>query len=106
MGFGGQTPPLRLQAGAQQTPHGEYRLMQEGSTWLHNSATMSTGGRCTVLIWRWQRRRSCDGRISGRLFGLQSHFRHHLLMCRHLPDGGKLAITNFPLHALPPGTCR
>ncbi len=25
----------------------------------------------------------------------QSHFRHHLLMCRHLPDGGKLTLTNF-----------
>ena len=26
---------------------------------------------------------------------LQSHFRHHLLMCRHLPDGGKMTLTNF-----------
>ncbi len=37
VGFGGQTltAPLRLQAEiAQQTPHGEYRLMQEGSTWI------------------------------------------------------------------------
>ena len=25
----------------------------------------------------------------------QSHFRHHLLMCRHLPDGGKMTLTNF-----------
>lgn len=37
VGFGGQTltAPLRLQAEiAQQTPHGEYRLIQEGSTWI------------------------------------------------------------------------
>ncbi|MFV2408969.1 arylamine N-acetyltransferase, partial [Escherichia coli] len=25
----------------------------------------------------------------------QSHFRHHLLMCRHLPDCVKLTLTNF-----------
>ncbi|MCF3840891.1 arylamine N-acetyltransferase, partial [Salmonella enterica] len=37
VGFGGQklTAPLRLQAEIdQQTPNGEYRLMQEGSTWI------------------------------------------------------------------------
>ncbi|ECS0569371.1 N-hydroxyarylamine O-acetyltransferase [Salmonella enterica] len=72
VGFGGQTltAPLRLQAEiAQQTPHGEYRLMQEGSTW--------------ILQFRHHEHWP------------QSHFRHHLLMCRHLPDGGKLTLTNF-----------
>lgn len=34
----------------------------------------------------------------------QSHFRHHLLMCRHLPDGGKLTLTNFILPIMKMGT--
>ncbi|EOX2223649.1 arylamine N-acetyltransferase [Salmonella enterica subsp. enterica serovar Montevideo] len=71
VGFGGQTltAPLRLQAEiAQQTPHGEYRLQQQSDHVMGN-------------FWsaHWP----------------QSHFRHHLLMCRHLPDGGKLTLTNF-----------
>ncbi len=30
----------------------------------------------------------------------QSHFRHHLLMCRHLPDGGKLTPDQFSFYPL------
>ncbi|MBC0140710.1 arylamine N-acetyltransferase [Escherichia coli] len=72
VGFGGQTltAPIRLMPDIMQTtPHGEYRLLQEGDDWVlqfnHHQ--------------HWP----------------QSHFRHHLLMCRHLPDGGKLTLTNF-----------
>ncbi|EKL9950165.1 N-hydroxyarylamine O-acetyltransferase, partial [Salmonella enterica subsp. enterica serovar Anatum] len=98
VGFGGQTltAPLRLQAEiAQQTPHGEYRLMQEGSTWIlqfrHHEHWQSMY--CFDLGVQQQ-----SDHVMGNFWSAhwpQSHFRHHLLMCRHLPDGGKLTLTNF-----------
>lgn len=98
VGFGGQTltAPIRLQSGAEQaTPHGLYRLMNEGNDW--------------VLQFRhhehWQSMYHFDlttqyftDYVMGNFWSAhwpQSHFRHHLLMCRHLPDGGKLTLTNF-----------
>ncbi|WET42697.1 N-hydroxyarylamine O-acetyltransferase [Citrobacter enshiensis] len=98
VGFGGQTltAPIRLQADLeQQTPHGEYRLVQEGEEW--------------ILQFRhhdhWQSMYRFDlgiqhqsDYVMGNFWSAhwpQSHFRHHLLMCRHLPDGGKLTLTNF-----------
>ncbi|EEA7736224.1 N-hydroxyarylamine O-acetyltransferase, partial [Salmonella enterica subsp. enterica] len=98
VGFGGQTltAPLRLQAEiAQQTPHGEYRLMQEGCTWIlqfrHHEHWQSMY--CFDLGVQQQ-----SDHVMGNFWSAhwsQSHFRHHLLMCRHLPDGGKLTLTNF-----------
>ncbi|EMF8905225.1 arylamine N-acetyltransferase, partial [Salmonella enterica] len=98
VGFGGQTltAPLRLQAEiAQQTPHCEYRLMQEGSTWIlqfrHHEHWQSMY--CFDLGVQQQ-----SDHVMGNFWSAhwpQSHFRHHLLMCRHLPDGGKLTLTNF-----------
>ncbi len=98
VGFGGQTltAPLRLQTEiAQQTPHGEYRLMQEGSTWIlqfrHHEHWQSMY--CFDLGVQQQ-----SDHVMGNFWSAhwpQSHFRHHLLMCRHLPDGGKLTLTNF-----------
>lgn len=98
VGFGGQTltAPLRLQAEiTQQTPHGEYRLMQEGSTWIlqfrHHEHWQSMY--CFDLGVQQQ-----SDHVMGNFWSAhwpQSHFRHHLLMCRHLPDGGKLTLTNF-----------
>lgn len=98
VGFGGQTltAPIRLIAGVEQaTPHGLYRLMSEGNDW--------------VLQFRhhehWQSMYHFDlatqyftDYVMGNFWSAhwpQSHFRHHLLMCRHLPDGGKLTLTNF-----------
>ncbi len=98
VGFGGQTltAPIRLVAGEEQaTPHGLYRLMNEGNDW--------------VLQFRhhdhWQSMYHFDlvtqyfnDYVMGNFWSAhwpQSHFRHHLLMCRHLADGGKLTLTNF-----------
>ncbi|CSQ62180.1 N-hydroxyarylamine O-acetyltransferase [Shigella sonnei] len=98
VGFGGQTltAPIHLVSDlVQTTPHGEYRLLQEGDDWVlqfnHHQ--------------HWQpmyRFDLCEQQQSDYVMGNfwsahwpQSHFRHHLLMCRHLPDGGKLTLTNF-----------
>ena len=98
VGFGGQTltAPIRLQAECeQQTPHGEYRLRQEGNNWIlqfrHHDHWQSMY--CFDLGVQQQ-----SDYVMGNFWSAhwpQSHFRHHLLMCRHLPDGGKLTLTNF-----------
>ncbi len=79
--------------------------MQEGSTWIWLPATMSTGSRCTVLIWGGAAYDHVMGNF-GRPHWPQPHFRHHLLMCRHLPDGGKLTLTNFHFTRAYPWTAR
>ena len=98
VGFGGQTltAPIRLVSElVQTTPHGEYRLLQEGDDWVlqfnHHQHWQS--------MYRFD---LCEQQQSDYVMGNfwsahwpQSHFRHHLLMCRHLPDGGKLTLTNF-----------
>ncbi|MHA6671451.1 N-hydroxyarylamine O-acetyltransferase [Enterobacter mori] len=98
VGFGGQTltAPIRLLANEEQeTPHELYRLLSEGNDW--------------VLQFRhhehWQSMYHFDlttqyfsDYVMGNFWSAhwpQSHFRHHLLMCLHLPDGGKLTLTNF-----------
>lgn len=98
VGFGGQTltAPIRLQADIiQKTPHGEYRLQQEGDDWIlqfcHHEHWQS--------MYRFDRvTQQQSDHVMGNFWSAhwpQSHFRHHLLMCRHLPDGGKLTLTNF-----------
>lgn len=56
---------------------------------------ISIGSRCTVLICEQQQSDYVMGNFWSATLAYQSHFRHHLLMCRHLPDGGKLTLTNF-----------
>ncbi|MRS15836.1 N-hydroxyarylamine O-acetyltransferase [Enterobacteriaceae bacterium RIT691] len=98
VGFGGQTltAPIRLQADKEQsTPHGEYRLLNEGNDWTLQFRHHD----------RWQSMYVFDlvpqyfsDHVAGNFWSAhwpQSHFRHHLLMCRHLPNGGKLTLTNF-----------
>ena len=98
VGLGGQplTAPIRLQADIeQQTPHGEYRLVQEGDDWIlqfrHHDHWQSMY-RFDLVVQHQ------SDYLMGNFWSAhwpQSHFRHHLLMCRHLPDGGKLTLTNF-----------
>lgn len=98
VGFGGQTltAPIRLQADIeQQTPHGEYRLVQKGDDWIlqfrHHDHWQSMY-RFDLVVQHQ------SDYLMGNFWSAhwpQSHFRHHLLMCRHLPDGGKLTLTNF-----------
>ncbi|WP_318377748.1 N-hydroxyarylamine O-acetyltransferase [Enterobacter sp.] len=98
VGFGGQTltAPVRLKAEIEQeTPHGLYRLMQDGADWLlqfrHHDHWQS--------MYRFDlSQQYFSDYVMGNLYSAHwphSHFRHHLLMCRHLPDGGKLTLTNF-----------
>ena len=98
VGFGGQTltAPIRLQADiGQQTPHGEYRLVQEGDDWIlqfHHHDHWQSMYRFDLVVQHQ------SDYLMGNFWSAhwpQSHFRHHLLMCRHLPDGGKLTLTNF-----------
>lgn len=98
VGFGGQTltAPIRLRANTEQkTPHGEYRLIQEGEDWIlqfrHHEHWQSMY-RFDLVVQHQ------SDYLMGNFWSAhwpQSHFRHHLLMCRHLPDGGKLTLTNF-----------
>ena len=98
VGFGGQTLTalIRLQADIeQQTPHGEYRLVQEGDDWIlqfRHHAHWQSMYRFDLVVQHQ------SDYLMGNFWSAhwpQSHFRHHLLMCRHLPDGGKLTLTNF-----------
>ncbi len=75
--------------------HGEYRLIQEGSTWIlqfrHHEHWQSMY--CFDLGVQQQ-----SDHVMGNFWSAhwpQSHFRHHLLMCRHLPDGGKLTLPSL-----------
>ncbi|WHP33405.1 N-hydroxyarylamine O-acetyltransferase [Trabulsiella odontotermitis] len=98
VGFGGQTltAPIRLLADVPQpTPHGLYRLLNEGNDWTLQVSHHE----------HWQSMYQFDltkpyftDYVMGNFWSAhwpQSHFRHHLLMSRHLPDGGKLTLTNF-----------
>lgn len=98
VGFGGQTltAPVRLQADIEQeTPHGLYRLQQTGPDWIlqfrHHDRWQS------IYQFEMGPQYQADF-VMGNFHSAhwpQSHFRHHLLMCRHLPDGGKLTLTNY-----------
>lgn len=98
VGFGGQTltAPIKLLADIpQQTPHGSYRLVHEGDEWTlqfnHHEHWQS------MYHFDLGRQYASDY-VMGNFWSAhwpQSHFRHHLLMCRHLPDGGKMTLTNF-----------
>lgn len=98
VGFGGQTltAPIRLVAREEQaTPHGLYRLLNEGDDWIlqfrHHEQWQSMYRFDLATVW-------FTDFVMGNFWSAhwpQSRFRHHLLMCRHLPDGGKLTLTNF-----------
>lgn len=98
VGFGGQTltAPIRLLAEVEQvTPHGLYRLQRAGEDWVLQFRHHQ----------RWQSMYQFEigpqyqaDFVMGNFHSAHwpaSHFRHHLLMCRHLPDGEKLTLTNF-----------
>lgn len=90
VGFGGQTltAPIRLIANEEQdTPHGSYRLLSEGNDWVlqfrHHEHWQSMYHFDTATQY-------FNDYVMGNFWSAhwpQSHFRHHLLMCRHLPDG-------------------
>ena len=98
VGFGGQTltAPIKLLADIEQaTPHGEYRLIYEGDEW---ALQFSHHGHWQSMYHFDLGRQYAADYVMGNFWSAhwpQSHFRHHLLMCRHLPDGGKMTLTNF-----------
>lgn len=98
VGFGGQTltAPIRLRADEeQQTPHGIYRLQRAGEDWQlqfrHHDSWQ------TMYQFELTRQYFADF-VMGNFHSAHwpaSHFRHHLLVCRHLPEGEKLTLNNF-----------
>ena len=98
VGFGGLTltAPVRLKADIEQeTPHGLYRLQQAGPDWIlqfrHHDRWQS------IYQFEMGQQYQADF-VMGNFHSAhwpQSHFRHHLLMCLHQPDGGKLTLTNY-----------
>lgn len=98
VGFGGLTltAPVRLKAESEQeTPHGLYRLQQAGPDWIlqfrHHDRWQS------LYQFEMGQQYQADF-VMGNFHSAhwpQSHFRHHLLMCLHQPDGGKLTLTNY-----------
>ncbi|WP_437888558.1 arylamine N-acetyltransferase [Phytobacter sp. V91] len=98
VGFGGQTltAPVRLAANIEQeTPHGLYRLQPAGTDWIlqfrHHEKWQSM---YQLEIGPQYQADFVMGNFHSAHWP-QSHFRHHLLMCRHFTDGSKLTLTNF-----------
>lgn len=96
-GFGGSTlsAPIRLLADrAQQTPHGEYQLQSLGEEWL---LCHRRGGEWQPL-YRFDlvTQFPSDYLMANHFVSTwpHSHFRHHLLAARYLPDGGQVALEN------------
>ncbi len=85
------------------TPHGEYRLLQEGDDWVLQFNIISTGSRCTVLISASSNKAICNGQFLVCALAAVA-FSPSFLMCRHLPDGGKLTLTNFHFTIMKMGT--
>lgn len=96
-GFGGPTlsAPIRLEADrVQTTPHGEYQLQSLGEEWLL----------CQRRADAWQplyrfdlvTQYPSDYLMANHFVSSwpHSHFRHHLLAARYLPDGGQLSLEN------------
>lgn len=97
VGFGGPTlsAPIRLLADrSQATPHGEYQLQSLGEEWLL----------CLRRHDEWQplyrfdlvTQFPSDYLMANHFVSTwpHSHFRHHLLAARYLPDGGQLSLEN------------
>lgn len=97
VGFGGPTlsAPIRLLADRPQaTPHGEYQLQSLGEEWLL----------CLRRHDEWQplyrfdlvTQFPSDYLMANHFVSTwpHSHFRHHLLAARYLPDGGQLSLEN------------
>ena len=97
VGFGGPTlsAPIRLVADEiQRTPHGEYQLQSLGEEWL---LRQRRGGEWLPL-YRFDlvTQFPSDYLMANHFVSTwpHSHFRHHLLAARYLPDGGQLALEN------------
>ncbi|MDU4094737.1 MAG: arylamine N-acetyltransferase [Pantoea sp.] len=97
VGFGGPTlsAPIRLLADqVQSTPHGDYQLQSLGEEWLlcqrHHAEWLPLYRFDLVTQF------PSDYLMANHFVSTwpHSHFRHHLLAARYLPDGGQLALEN------------
>lgn len=97
VGFGGPTlsAPIRLLADqVQSTPHGDYQLQSLGEEWLlcqrHHADWLPLYRFDLVTQF------PSDYLMANHFVSTwpHSHFRHHLLAARYLPDGGQLALEN------------
>ncbi len=96
-GFGGTTlsAPIRLLPDSiQSTPHGDYQLQSLGEEWLLRRRR----GDQWLSLYRFDlvTQYSSDYLMANHFVYSwpHSHFRHHLLAARYLPDGGQLALEN------------
>ncbi|WP_435930148.1 arylamine N-acetyltransferase family protein [Dryocola sp. BD613] len=100
VGFGGRTltAPLRFELDSEQTtPHGVYRLtrleddyllsLREGEDWL------------PLYRFDLQRHYAVDFEVANHYVATwpESHFRHHLMLCLHVFDGGNITLNNRQL---------
>ena len=97
VGFGGPTlsGPIRLRADdVQQTPHGEYQLRSLGEEWL--LCQRRDGAWLPLYRFDLVTQYPSDYLMANHFVSSwpHSHFRHHLLAARYLPDGGQVALEN------------
>lgn len=97
VGFGGPTlsAPIRLLADqVQSTPHGDYQLQSLGEEWLLCQRRHAEW----LPLYRFDlvTQFPSDYLMANHFVSTwpHSHFRHHLLAARYLPDGGQLALEN------------
>ena len=97
VGFGGPTlsAPIRLQADiTQNTPHGDYQLQSLGEEWL--LCQRRAAGWQPLYRFDLVTQYPSDYLMANHFVSSwpHSHFRHHLLAARYLPQGGQLALEN------------
>ena len=97
VGFGGPTlsAPIRLLADqVQSTPHGDYQLQSLGEEWLLCKRRHAEW----LPLYRFDlvTQFPSDYLMANHFVSTwpHSHFRHHLLAARYLPDGGQLSLEN------------
>lgn len=97
VGFGGPTlsAPIRLLADqVQSTPHGDYQLQSLGEEWLLCKRRHTEW----LPLYRFDlvTQYPSDYLMANHFVSTwpHSHFRHHLLAARYLPDGGQLSLEN------------
>lgn len=98
VGFGSQTltQPMRFVAGAEVVTHsGIYRLEADHDDFI---LTLFQGGEWQPLYrFDTEDQYAADFLMANHFIAHwpDSHFRHHILLSRHLPEGGKVTLNNF-----------
>lgn len=97
VGFGGKTltSPLRLETDVEQpTAHGVYRLTHLDGDYLLSMKQQD--GWMSLYRFDLQPQYFSDFQVANHYVSTwpESHFRHHLMLCLHKPDGTTLTLSN------------